>query len=137
MQGNRSRDTRPELAIRREVHRLGLRYRISCRPEAAIRRTADLVFRRTKVAVFIDGCYWHGCPEHFHQPRANVDYWAGKIGGNVAHDRETDRLLRERGWEVVRIWEHQEPAVGAKLIASVVQTRRALTEPVAASTLAK
>src|SRR5512132_850639 len=82
MQANRPRDTAPEWAVRRAVHALGLRYRVSVRPEPTIRRTADLVFTRARVAVFIDGCFWHGCPEHASWPKANADWWRAKIEAN-------------------------------------------------------
>ena len=109
MQGNRSRDTKPELAVRSAVHRRGLRYRVAARPLPDLRRTADLVFRKAKVAVFVDGCYWHGCPEHHTQPATNPEYWSNKISGNIARDHDTDAHLQEAGWTVLRFWEHEEP----------------------------
>lgn len=78
MLANRSRDTKPELLVRSLVHRRGLRYRTSQRPLPELRRTADLIFRKVRVAVFIDGCYWHGCPEHYRRPRTNLSYWSEK-----------------------------------------------------------
>lgn len=102
MQGNRGRDTKTELAVRRLVHAAGLRYRVNVRPEPDLRRTADLRFTRTKVAVFIDGCYWHGCPEHFIMPVTNLDYWSTKIGRNQARDLEKTCRLEERGGIVLR-----------------------------------
>lgn len=108
MVGNRSRDTKPELRIRSAVHRRGLRYRVAARPLDGLRRTADLVFRPSKVAVFIDGCYWHGCPEHYLPPKTHSDYWAGKIAVNIARDRDTDRRLHDAGWRVLRYWEHED-----------------------------
>ena len=108
MRGNRSRDTSPELRVRSLVHRRGLRYRVAQRPIPTLRRTADLVFRRAKVAVFIDGCYWHGCPEHYKQPSTNTAYWRDKIEGNRRRDQETDELLAQAGWEVLRFWEHED-----------------------------
>ena len=93
MQANRSRDTGPEVAVRRAVHRLGLRYRVDVRPLPAVRRRADLVVRRAQVAVFIDGCWWHGCPDHYRAPRANSDYWSAKVARNQARDLEIDRAL--------------------------------------------
>ena len=79
MQGNRSRDTKPELAVRRAVHALGLRYRVAQQPLREVRRSADLVFPSVKVAVFVDGCFWHGCPEHYREPGSHIDYWRPKI----------------------------------------------------------
>ena len=107
MQGNRSRDTKPEMAIRRAVHALGLRYRVDFRPLPRLNRRADLVFTRAKVAVFVDGCFWHGCVEHGTAARSNADYWAEKIARNQDRDAETDRLLVDAGWTVVRAWEHE------------------------------
>ncbi|WP_228760034.1 very short patch repair endonuclease [Pseudactinotalea sp. HY158] len=107
MRGNKGRDTRPELAVRRAVHALGLRYRVNIRPEPALRRTADLVFTKQKVAVFIDGCFWHGCPEHHTVAKTNADYWATKVRDNMARDRETTSQLVAAGWRVLRFWEHE------------------------------
>ena len=120
MQGNRSRDTLPELALRRALHRRGLRYRVNVRPIKAVRRTADVVFTRRKVAVFLDGCFWHGCPEHYRAPAANGDYWSGKLARNTGRDAQVDRLLAEAGWVVVRVWEHEHPEDAATLIAAVL-----------------
>ena len=119
MRGNRSRDTSPELRVRSLVHRRGLRYRVAQRPIPTLRRTADLVFRRAKVAVFIDGCFWHGCPEHFKQPSTNSAYWREKIEGNRLRDQETDVLLAEAGWEALRFWEHEDP----EEVANAIQLR--------------
>ena len=116
MRGNRSRDTSPELRVRSLVHRRGLRYRVAQRPIPTLRRTADLVFRRAKVAIFIDGCFWHGCPEHYRPPSTNPDYWRDKIEGNCRRDQETDELLAQAGWEVLRFWEHEDPAGVAETI---------------------
>lgn len=124
MQGNRGRDTKAELAVRRLVHAAGLRYRVNARPEPDLRRTADLLFTRARVAVFIDGCYWHGCPEHFSMPATNLDYWSTKIGRNQARDLETTALLEARGWLVLRYWEHEPPPTVAERIGSLVQVRR-------------
>jgi DNA mismatch endonuclease (patch repair protein) len=123
MQGNRSRDTRPELALRSAVHALGLRYRVSSRPLPETRRTADLVFRKTRVAVFLDGCFWHGCPEHYVKASANASYWAAKIVRNQERDRETDELLQVADWLSVRIWEHEDPAQAALRVLSIVTSR--------------
>lgn len=87
---NRRRDTRPELAVRRAVHALGLRYRVDVRPLPTVNRRADLVFSRRRVAVFVDGCYWHGCPDHGTTPKTNAIYWGGKIARNSERDRDTD-----------------------------------------------
>jgi DNA mismatch endonuclease (patch repair protein) len=124
MLANKSRDTRPELLVRSLVHRRGLRYRISARPLPGLRRTADLVFRPTRTAVFIDGCYWHGCPNHYTEPKTNTDYWRAKITGNRQRDRQTDELLSKAGWLVLRFWEHEDPNEIAEAIATAVEGRR-------------
>ncbi|MBO3746193.1 very short patch repair endonuclease [Streptosporangiaceae bacterium NEAU-GS5] len=121
MQANRGRDTKPELALRRAVHALGLRYRVSVRPLPRLRRTADIVFTRVKVAVFIDGCFWHGCPEHHTKAATNADYWAEKVRRNRERDAETDRLLMDAGWTVIRVWEHENPVESALKIEAVVR----------------
>ncbi|MEU8716511.1 very short patch repair endonuclease [Streptomyces sp. NPDC048663] len=125
MQAIRSRDTTPERLIRRLVHAQGLRYRVAARPLPDLRRTADMVFRSAKVAVFIDGCYWHGCPEHYVPPKTNSGYWSEKVARNMARDRDTDRRLQEAGWTVLRFWEHEPSAECAAQIASEVAKRRA------------
>ena len=130
MRGNRSRDTSPELRVRSLVHRRGLRYRVAQRPIPTLRRTADLVFRRAKVAVMIDGCYWHGCPEHYRPPSTNPDYWREKIQANGQRDRETNKLLVAAGWLVLRYWEHETPEVVAdQVVAAVVRRRTELGPP--------
>jgi DNA mismatch endonuclease (patch repair protein) len=109
MQGNKRRDTIPELLVRRLVHAAGLRYRVDARPLPTLNRRADLVFSRARVAVFIDGCYWHGCPEHGTVSKTNTGYWSAKILTNRNRDAETNSLLDEAGWTVVRAWEHEDP----------------------------
>lgn len=121
MQGNRRRDTKPEMAVRRAVHALGLRYRVDARPLAGLNRRADLVFTRAKVAVFIDGCYWHGCPQHGTTARTNSGYWGPKIQRNRERDADTDTLLLQAGWEVLRFWEHETPTDVAARIITVVK----------------
>lgn len=107
------RDTKPEVALRRALHRRGLRYFVDRAPVKGMRRRADLVFPRRKVAVYVDGCFWHSCPVHATSPRNNAQWWADKLAANVARDRDTDSRLRGEGWRVVRIWEHEDPAVAA------------------------
>lgn len=124
MQAIRSRDTKPERMIRKLVHANGLRYRVAAKPLPNLRRTADLVFRPAKVAVFIDGCYWHGCPEHYVSPKTNSGYWSEKVARNVARDRDTDERLTAAGWLVLRFWEHQSSDACALSIISAVRERR-------------
>ena len=125
MQSNKSRDTKPELALRSAVHALGLRYRVGAKPLAGLRRTADLVFPTAKVAVFLDGCFWHGCPEHHTIAATNAKFWADKVSGNRARDRDTDARLEAAGWASVRVWEHEDPHEAAQRVEDVVRARRA------------
>ncbi|GAA1941697.1 very short patch repair endonuclease [Microbacterium aoyamense] len=124
MRSNRGRDTSPELAIRRRLHASGLRYRVSVRPVATLRRTADIVFTRTKVAVFIDGCFWHGCPEHYQAPVRNAEFWLAKRLRNQARDVDTDAILKEEGWRSVRVWEHQINEAPDAVVAEIVAILR-------------
>src|SRR4051812_33534337 len=120
MRGNRSRDTKPEISIRKLIHAAGLRYRINIRPVPEINRTADIVFTRTKIAVFIDGCFWHGCPEHYVPSKTNANYWNAKISGNKIRDVETSAALRDAGWAVIRFWSHEHPEAVAQQIIDAV-----------------
>lgn len=115
-----SRDTKPELALRRELHRRGLRYRVDMAPLAGLRRRADMAFTRRRAFVFVDGCFWHRCPEHGTDPRNNSGWWRTKLDRNVARDRHTDAALREAGWTVVRVWEHDDPIRSADVVAAVI-----------------
>jgi DNA mismatch endonuclease, patch repair protein len=122
MKANRGRDTRPERALRSAAHALGLRYRVGARPLPKLRRTADLVFPRAKVAVFLDGCFWHGCSEHLRPAKTNEGFWTAKITDNQKRDQDTDRQLAEAGWTVIRVWEHEDPVDAALRIASLVKS---------------
>jgi DNA mismatch endonuclease (patch repair protein) len=117
------RDTKAELAVRRAVWRRGLRYRVDLRPLQGSRRRADLVFTRAKVAVFVDGCFWHGCPLHATAPKMNAQWWEEKLIANVERDRDTDERLGQAGWHVVRIWEHEDPEEAADRVEGVVRGR--------------
>ena len=110
----RSRDTSPEKAVRSAVHGLGLRFRVAARPLPDLRRTADLVFTRARVAVHVDGCWWHGCPDHSKPARTNEEYWHPKISRNQARDADTDRRLAEAGWLSLRFWEHEDASATAR-----------------------
>ena len=121
MQANRSRDTSIEWAVRRIAHSRGMRYRVIARPESDIRRTADLVFFGARVAVFIDGCFWHGCEAHYTRPKSNAGYWSEKVERNRQRDLETSALLSQRGWTVLRFWEHEDPSAVADGIEAIVR----------------
>lgn len=123
MQGNRSRDTTPELAVRRRLHAAGLRFRVAHRPEPGLNRTADIVFPKQRIAVFIDGCYWHACPEHLTVARTNASYWSEKLARNVARDADTTAQLQASGWRVLRYWEHEDPDAVATSISAVVRAQ--------------
>ena len=124
MQANRSKDTRPERALRSALHRMGLRFRIHRRPLKAVRRHADIVFGPARVVVFVDGCFWHGCPQHGTQPKANRVFWRDKLETNRRRDADTNERLEAAGWRVVRIWEHEDPAAAARRIERLVRRRR-------------
>ncbi|UKJ62597.1 very short patch repair endonuclease [Cellulosimicrobium cellulans] len=126
MQANKGRDTKPELAVRRRLHAAGLRYRVDMAPVPGLRRRADIVFSRARLAVFVDGCFWHGCPEH--GPRrfgTNADYWNSKIAENRARDLDTTARFEAAGWQVLRIWSHADPVAAADLIVEAVALRSA------------
>lgn len=106
----RRKDTAPEMLLRRELHGRGLRYRLQVKVPGNRRRTIDIAFTRVRLAVYVDGCFWHGCPDHLVTPRTNREWWEWKLRGNQARDRDTDRLLLEGGWQVLRAWEHEHPA---------------------------
>ncbi|MCY3661614.1 MAG: very short patch repair endonuclease [bacterium] len=122
MQANRNRDTRPELAVRSAVHRRGIRFRVSVRPEPEFARTADLVLRKTRIAVFVDGCFWHGCRAHHTQPTTNSRFWADKIARNIERDADTTAYLRQAGWTVLRFWEHEDPEAVADQVQAAVES---------------
>lgn len=115
------RDTTPEMAIRREIHRRGLRYRVDVPLPGMARRRADILFTRAKVAVFVDGCFWHGCPIHGTQPKNNGSWWHTKLAGNQARDRDTNARLQAEGWTVLRFWEHEDFSEAADAIEDAVR----------------
>src|SRR5690606_37670253 len=127
MQANVGRTTQPEARLRSAAHQLGLRFRANVRPEATLRSEADLLFRRARVCVFVDGCFWHGCPEHFAAPKQNRSWWIEKIRINQGRDAERTAELEQRGWKVVRYWEHQltpkEARRAAVRLAKIVRRR--------------
>jgi DNA mismatch endonuclease (patch repair protein) len=120
MERQRRRDTAPELLVRRLLHARGQRFRVDARLEPDLRVRGDIVWRSQKIAVFIDGCFWHGCPLHTTSPKANARWWQEKIATNVARDRRTDRALGDRGWHVLRFWEHESPV---EVVDSIISVR--------------
>ncbi|WP_438938466.1 very short patch repair endonuclease [Amycolatopsis orientalis] len=123
MKANRRSDTKPEVALRRALHRLGFRYRKDHRLDlpAGVRVRPDIVFTRRKVAVFVDGCFWHVCPEHGREPTRNEWYWTPKLRRNIERDRLADAALGEAGWRVVRIWEHEDVQSAVGKVREVVE----------------
>ncbi len=128
MRSQATRDTAPETAFRRALHALGVRFRVGralpavpglgrCRP--------DVVLGPSRVAVFVDGCFWHGCPAHSRPVRANGSWWAAKLAANAARDARATAALRAVGWEVVRVWEHDDPLAAARAVADLVRARLA------------
>jgi DNA mismatch endonuclease (patch repair protein) len=117
-------DTAPEIALRKELHRRGIRYRVNYQvPLRGVRRRADIAFTATKIAVFVDGCFWHACPVHATWPSASADWWRTKLEGNVLRDRDTDQRLAEAGWTALRIWEHDSPIAAADRVESALRMR--------------
>lgn len=118
----RQRDTSAEMALRRELHRRNLRYRVNYTVLTKPRRVADIVFPRLKIAIFVDGCFWHGCPEHASWPKSNAEFWREKIEANRARDADTNARLLSAGWYVVRVWEHERPEDAAKKIEDLIRS---------------
>ena len=110
------KDSVPEVRLRRELHSRGLRFRVNLR---GLPGTPDIAFTRAKIAVFVDGCFWHRCPEHGVLPKANRDWWREKFDRTVVRDRLKDEELRSLGWVVVHVWEHEDPALAAGLLRSL------------------
>lgn len=125
MQANRRRDTSPELALRRALHQRGLRYRCDLRVDLpdGVRVRPDIVFTRRRVAVFVDGCFWHGCPIHGGSPSTNADYWSKKLARNRTRDETQTMALQSAGWHVIRIWEHDLREAGIERAAAAVADR--------------
>lgn len=116
MMANKGRDTGPELALRSLLHRAGFRFRVDHPLPFDRRRRADIVFTRVGLYVFVDGCFWHGCPEHFVLPKTRTDFWRDKIDGNHQRDRDTDSRMAALGLASLRIWEHVSPIEAADLV---------------------
>lgn len=125
MRANRRSNTKPEWQLRRALHRLGYRYRKDFRLVANdVRVRADIVFTRWKVAVFVDGCFWHACPEHGREPTNNEWYWTPKLRRNVERDARVTAALEDAGWTVLRIWEHAELTEAVRSVESAIDARR-------------
>ena len=127
MQRQPRRDTSIERALRSELFRRGLRYYLHRRPISGLRREADIVFPRVRVAVFVDSCWWHACPEHGTVPRANREWWESKLRRNHERDLDTTARFEAAGWKVVRVWEHEDVAKAGQRVADAVGARRRTT----------
>ncbi|MEV8014930.1 very short patch repair endonuclease [Streptomyces sp. NPDC086554] len=126
MSKQRSRDTKPEVAVRRLLHSAGLRYRLQRPVPGMVRNTIDIAFPGPHVAIFIDGCFWHGCPEHATFPKSNPEFWREKIDKNAMRDTRTTAHLESLGWTVLRFWEHEKPEqVAAQVTAALRSAKNA------------
>lgn len=128
------RDTRPEVELRRELHARGMRYRIDVRPHHELRGRADILFRRSRVAVYVDGCFWHSCPEHGVMPKGNREWWRAKLKATVRRDRATEKALHDLGWTVLRVWEHEDPRIAADRVEAAVRGSDGVPTAVAGAT---
>ncbi|MEU1335809.1 very short patch repair endonuclease [Streptomyces sp. NPDC005827] len=117
-------DTAPEVAVRRLLHAAGLRYRVNVPVPGMPRRTIDIVFTKVQIAIFLDGCFWHGCPEHATQPKEDSEWWRAKLDKNMARDVETTDHLVAEGWTVLRFWEHESPEHVADRVTACVKSAR-------------
>lgn len=124
MSRQRRRDTAPEVELRKLLHRRGLRFRVEYPLPSMPRRRADIAFTRARIAVFVDGCFWHSCPQHGTMPATRREWWEAKLEANVSRDRDTDERLRDLGWESLRVWEHEDPNEASDRIAAIVTLRR-------------
>jgi len=125
MSAQRKRDTSCEMRLRRALHRAGYRFRVQLPVPGASRRTIDIAFTRAKVAIFVDGCFWHGCPSHGHSPNTNAEWWNRKISRNRDRDTDTDQLLENAGWHVIRVWEHEDVSTSFTAVESALRTQDA------------
>jgi DNA mismatch endonuclease (patch repair protein) len=123
----RQKNTDAEIALRRALFRIGLRYRVNFRVLTKPRRVADIVFPARKIAVFVDGCFWHGCPKHASWPKRNSEFWRQKIEANRIRDADTNFRLRRMGWIVLRFWEHESPIAAAEIVANQIASAKAIS----------
>lgn len=135
MAGVRQKGTDAETALRRELYRSGLRYRVNYELLKKPRRVADVAFPGLKIAIFVDGCFWHGCPQHATWPKQNAEFWRQKIEANRLRDADTNSRLLDIGWTVLRFWEHESPIEAAEIVAQTVALAKAkrCTPPVGAN----
>ena len=128
MKAQKRVDTRPETLVRAALSELGITdYEVDARPVENLRRTADLVFHEERLAVFIDGCFWHGCPEHARETKSNTKWWKAKIDANKARDLDTTVKLESARWSVVRVWEHENPEEAAGRVQDALENGHSAT----------
>ncbi|MHB1352132.1 MAG: very short patch repair endonuclease [Thiobacillus sp.] len=125
----RQKGTNAEMALRRELYRLGLRYRVDYEILKKPRRVADVAFPGFRIAVFVDGCFWHGCPKHASWPKQNAEFWRQKIEANRQRDMDTNERLDRMGWTVMRFWQHESPTEAAESVARVVRMAKSERSP--------
>ena len=125
MRATRRTGTSSELALQAELRNAGIHFEVDVQPLEGLRRRADVMIREISVAVFVDGCFWHGCEKHGTWPVANADYWKEKILTNRRRDADTDVALELAGWRVIRIWEHDDPRTCVEAIRARCQTMSA------------
>ena len=116
----RQKGTDAEVALRRQLYRIGLRYRIDYEVLKKPRRVADIAFPGRRIAIFVDGCFWHGCPQHASWPKRNAEFWRQKIETNRLRDADTNERLRSLGWTVLRFWSHESPTDAAGVVANMI-----------------
>ena len=124
MRQQASQDTGAELAVRQLLHSAGYRYRVHYPVPGMRRRKIDIAFTRVRLAVLIDGCFWHGCPDHATRPKANAEWWRQKLDRNITRDRETNAQLASEGWTILRFWEHESPEAVMREVAEAVDRER-------------
>jgi len=129
MKNQRQRDTYPEIRLRSILHRMGFRYRTHLEPISGLRICADILFPKIKIALFVDGCFWHSCPEHGTVPKANRQWWKQKLATNVERDEKREKTLQSKGWTVIRIWEHEDPEIASQNIAKAVRQAYRVANP--------
>ena len=123
MSRQKTRDTQPEVELRRQLYAMGIRYRLHRRPVSTMRRTADIVFTKAKIAVVVHGCFWHSCPTHGTFPFTNAEWWKAKLDRNVERDAETQSQWELVGWDVVVVWEHENPSDAARRIKDLLERK--------------
>jgi DNA mismatch endonuclease (patch repair protein) len=124
MEAAKPKDTLPEIKLRTALEEIGIHFEVDVKPIENLQRRADILVREDKIAVFVDGCFWHGCPIHGTQAKANAEFWADKIKRNKERDADTNRRLEADGWTVIRIWEHDDYIEAAKKIAQMIERIR-------------